>query len=617
MGRAEREGVPRPLPLGLPLLAVMLLVLLGDRAFGLVSLTVFPGAGFVGGLPPSGAAALLADVVAAGTIIAVLAGVELSGRPRTRGATLTLLIVAALIGLQLGALAAEAATGVPLTSDVYLARALLLAGTTMAAVLVLAALAEHRAAVGALRSATAAAESLAESGRVALRDLREDVAVRVREILRDALTALEAGASSGSGARLRSLADEVLRPLSHRLAAMPQPSTPVTRVIVTPRWRDTLMTLMRTPIVPPRTLALLAAGLAFLRTLVTDQDAVRGLAPAIPADTEGVGIALSVEVGPVLIVIGELVMILVVAWWGASRLASRLQPQRGALRPALAWMLASLGLGGIASLTVIGPFLVDRAAGVGTSTFTGPVAFVASLVPLLAVTLGTSLVSAVGEGRAGLEVALAREQAEAARAAARVQAVLGHERRRLAQSLHADVQATVNAAGLLLDRAAREGVATQEFVGEVAERIALSVERFLVESSAAHSITERLKEVRDLWMGVCTVSLHLSDAAVDRSDADTVTRGLIVDLVTEACANAVVHGGAGDIRISVILDGGEIVLEVVDDGTQRREQGGGYDGVVAGATAGLGTQILRASCTSFTLELEDHGGRLHARIPLG
>ncbi len=633
MRRADRGRVlgtiPTPLPLGLPLVGVMLLSLLADRVLGLASFVVSPQVGFTGGLGIDDPAALFADVVAVGVVVTALFIVELSGRLRRRATLIGVLIVAALTGLQLGATAAEAITRERLTTDLYLARALLLAGTTVAALLVLAALAEHRRAAGALRSATASAESLAVTGRAALGELREDVARRVRAVLREVLAALavDGPAGSGSGGRLRSVADEVLRPLSHRLAEMPAPSALVPAVVVTPRWRETFVTLMRTPVLPARSLALLATTLAFLRTLVTDQDAVRDLASVTPPDAAGAGVAISVEPLQVLIVLFDFLLVFGITWWGAGHLARLLERRHATLRPVLAWLLVTLGLILVAMLTVTVPALVDALVGVGPSMVGGPAGAVAAFVPLLVVTLGVSLVAAAAEGRAVLETRLDEQRAETARTAARVQAVLGHEQRRLARSLHADVQATVNAAGLMLDRADREGALTPELVGDVAERIAVSVERLLAGSTSALPSAQRLAEIRALWAGVCSVELELGEQVLDRLDADAVTRELVVDLVTEACANAVVHGDAGEIRVRLALRDDEVALEVTDDGTRRRTSGASGPGgssavpsvgeVPETSPSGLGTAVLRASCTSYRLEVGEQGSRLSAVVPLG
>jgi len=637
--RGHRSWVARvPLPLGLPLIGIMLLTLLVDRALGLTALAVVPEATLAGGRTPGMVlsdlgAVLVSDAVTVAVVTLSLLVVRSSGRPRTRGMLFVLLTTVSLAGLQLGVVSARAVTGATLPVDLYLARALLLAGTTVAALVVLAALSEHRQSVQQLRGETAAAESLAVAGRASLEALRADVTGRVEEVLREALAVLGGGEMPGPGERLRSVADEVLRPLSHRLAVSPVPGAEVAPKVDSTRWperwSDMSATLLRTPVVPARAIASLATGLALLRSFVTDQDTVRDLSPAIAArvaDTEGVAIGLTFDALPFLIVVSELLLLFVITRWSAGRLAAHVERMRDGARPLRSWTSASSGMVGIAMLTVAVPAVVEWVAGLGTpvGVRTPLLALAGSLVPLLAVTFGVSLFAAVEGERAALQADLAHRRAETARTAARVQAVLGHEQRRLARSLHADVKAAVNAAGLMLERADRDGGVTSDVIEDAATRIATAVDRFLSGSPSPLPLSDRLSEVRDLWEGVCAVTVDIGPLASVRLDADPVARDLIVDLVTEACANAVVHGGAGSVRVRVDtadvagdeVGGDEVIVDITDDGTQRD-----VPDVVNGRSqeqvAGMGTEVLRASCTSFSLDVADRGARLVAVVPLG
>jgi signal transduction histidine kinase len=331
-----------------------------------------------------------------------------------------------------------------------------------------------------------------------------------------------------------------------------------------------------------------------------------------------------------------MLLLVVITRWGAGRLAAYVARMRDGARPLRSWASASSGMVGIAGLTVAVPVVVGWIAGLGTpfGVRTLLLALAGSLVPLLAVTLGASLFAAVESERAQLQADLADRREETARTAARVQAVLGHEQRRLARSMHADVKAAVNAAGLMLERADHDGGVTSEVIEDAATRIATAVDRFLGGSPSALPLSDRLSEVRDLWEGVCAVTLDISPIASARLDADPVARDLIVDLVTEACANAVVHGGAGSVRVHVDMadveggvvggadvgggevGGGEVIVDITDDGTQRD----GPD-VLGGRSpeqaAGMGTEVLRASCTSFSLDVAERGARLVAVVPLG
>ena len=625
--RAEADGGRRILTVAAPLALVAFLALRVDRTLGVTAFAVAGEARLGAVLARQTVPSLLADMSAVLSVVAVLLVARAVGRPRSRGALFTVLALVSVAALQVGATVMRSATGAALETDLQLARAFLLAGTVLAALFVLESLAEHRVRTGSLLQATARAESLAESGRAALEHLRDEVAAQVRELLRDALgtlgatsdaTTTERAAGVGSAMHLRALADEVLRPLSHRLATAPVAGSVLPPPVERPGWRRTLLSVGTTPVIPPRMLAVIAAGLAFLRTLVTDQGAVREFAPALGPDRvqDGVGLTLTVDWASLLTALGELGLILVLAWWGGARFAEILDRDRDALSPAVAWTATMLGLAGIATLTLAGPTLFAAIRGTAAEEL-GIVPFLASFVPLATVTVGVSLVAAVERDRTQLQHALQWQSAAATRAAARMQAVVGHEQQRLARALHADVQAAVNAASLVLDHADRDGAVTPELVDDVAARIAVSVERFLGGSASRQPLVERLDEVRALWSGVCRVRTAVAGDAAARIDADSVARELIVDLVAEACANAVVHGAAQEVRIAVTLGpDDEVQLRVEDDGVGHG--GAAQDGAApATSSGGLGSAVLRASCTRFALERSSQGATLTASVPLG
>lgn len=629
--RAEVDGRRRTLTVAVPLALVALLVLRVDRSLGITAFAIAGEARLGAVLARSTVPSLLADALTVLLIVVVLLVTRAVGRPRSRGALFAVLLLTSVAALQIGVGVVEAATGVVLDTDLQLARASLLTGTTLAALIVLESLAEHRATTGALLQATARAESLAASGRAMLELLRDEVSGQVREVLRDALGTLGAtsGATTagqasgeGSGARLRALVDDVLRPLSHRLASAPVAGAELPPPVERPRWRDTFAAVGTTPVIAPRILAVLATGLAFLRTLVTDQGAVRELVPGLGSTArqesvpDGVRLTLTVDWVSLLTSVAELGLILVLAWWGGARFAEIIDRDRDVLSSTVAWAATVLGLAGIATLTLAGPALFAAIRGPATDE-PGILTFLASFIPLLLVTLGVSLVAAVDRERAQLQHELAWRSAAATRAAARMQAVVGHEQQRLARALHADVQAAVNAASLVLDRADREGAVTPELVDDVAARIAVSVERFLRGSASRRPLADRLDEVRALWSGVCRMRTDVAGDAEARIDADTVARELIVDLVSEACANAVVHGAAREVRVTVALGpDDEVELRVEDDG-ERHDDGGRDAATQAAPSGGLGSAVLRSSCTRFSLDRSPQGATLTASVPLG
>lgn len=310
------------------LLLAVVAVLMIDRLLGLTRFAVAPNTDLATfDEPPS--VLLLADLVAATVVVACVRLVRLLGRPRGRWGLITVVLLAALVGLQLGALVVDSLTAAELPTDPYLARALLVAGATLSALLVLASLEEHRRSVLAAAAARASADALELSGRDAIARLRADVSARVREVLADALASIRAVDEQGGGTRLRALADDVIRPLSHRLAATPAVLVDVEPDVPTLRWRDTLRDVARHPSTPIRSLAVTSVVLVFLRSLVTNQDAVRAVAPIGPLPQDGVAVAVSVDWIPLVASLAELVLVFALTWWGAARLAFLLERYGG------------------------------------------------------------------------------------------------------------------------------------------------------------------------------------------------------------------------------------------------------------------------------------------------
>ncbi len=618
-----------------PLAGISLLVLTVDRVLGLTAFAVTSDVAPAGLGGLGRGAALLSDGVTVTLLIGALVVMGVFTRPRGQARSVMALTLVALVGLQVGASVVEAVTGLQVPTDLQLARALLLAGSTLAALRVLSALAEHRRRMRALAAATAHAEALARSGREALLAVRMEVSDEVRAVMAETIDALAIGAPTDPevGLRLRAVAEEVLRPLSHRLAAAPVLGAPVVADDVPPRWRDTLRTVGRSPVLPARSLAGIAAGLAGLRTLITDQQLVQEILPADATlrSASAAGVTLSVDVVGLLATLGELGLVLVLTWWGAARFAEIVEDGRPTLRPASAWFASLVGLAAVSVLTLVGPTLFTWLR--DPSPFTiAPVVLLASFVPLLAVTLGVTFVRAVEQNRDLLEWQRDRAEVRARREAARTQAVVAHEQHRLARTLHADVQAAVNAASLMLDRAARADELPSDVIDDASSRIATAVERFLASGSSDRPLLDRLADVRAMWEGVAAVTLDVAREVSVEVDADPLTRDLLVDLLAEACANAVVHGGADRVTVQLGLsapphsangDGGpevggsgadEVELTVTDNGTRRA----GSEMAAHGASSrrGFGSEVLQASCTRFALDVSERGSVLRAAVPL-
>lgn len=77
--------------------------------------------------------------------------------------------------------------------------------------------------------------------------------------------------------------------------------------------------------------------------------------------------------------------------------------------------------------------------------------------------------------------------------------------------------------------------------------------------------------------------------------------------VNEIATNAVTHG-TSDGRVRLWVDGGEIVVEVHDDGTWK-------PGPMPGSVGGMGLWVARMLALDLSLRVGDHGSTVVMRFP--
>jgi len=457
-----------------------------------------------------------------------------------------------------------------------------------------------------LLDAGARLESALTTGEQALRDERDKLRSEVRGLIETRLGPAAVDGPTFSGSQLRELAERVLRPLSRTLADTTTGFEPTHHAAQGPvRWRELLRELRPEPSIRPR---LLTAGMV----LLTFRLSVAYFPPSETPDWPGLpqtGVTISVDLPSLLSSLLQHGATLAVVLLGTTLLARRLAAVSAPATLSRRWALTHAGLAtvGLATFGLIRA--AHRLPGFGSLEPASPAIVLGYLLPLLAAAVFLSLLDATGHALHDAEGRLARTNAELARAVARINAQLVHERRTLARRLHASVQASVNAGGLLLEQAA--AASPDGRVDEaVIERVAALIERAIVSLDVDDepSLDERLAEVRSAWEDLCRIESTVDTQARLRCDGDPVARAVVSDVVAEACANAVVHGRARRITVSLDLIDDVVVLTVADDGRS--------DGTRPASSSGFGTRVLETSCTSWRIEYGEHGTTLHAALPV-
>ena len=454
----------------------------------------------------------------------------------------------------------------------------------------------------------------AKALQAALLQTRADGVARVRaqrtEVIERVTDMLGAGLAQASDAlrapdRLRQLAREQIRPLSHDLASvLPEfePRRPVPPP--QPSWRVVVGAALDRPIVRPVVLATLVTVLFFAQTGAQASSDSEESMPPIPADASGVGVA--VDLGSLLLSLGYLAAIFVAAWVGGSISVRVLTPRLASAPTAvrIGWVLLIPLVLSVAIQTAVQILYAikppdDRPLDFLTRLLaTWPIVLIAFLLLLLLRSVNDLLFAVQARQRA-LADDLAWE-------AARARETLIQERRFFATAIHGPLQSAVAAAAMALEDRIRRGM-TIDDAWEPARSALLSAVRALEAGPPQHrDLTAESAALISTWQGVCDIEIEVTPSADATLAVDWVTAGTVADLVTEAVANAVVHGGASRIRVEVSQEDPTTVRVVVlDDGT----------GLAGPADPGLGSQQLDEVSTHWRREFGDGWTRLEVMLP--
>lgn len=188
---------------------------------------------------------------------------------------------------------------------------------------------------------------------------------------------------------------------------------------------------------------------------------------------------------------------------------------------------------------------------------------------------------------------------------ARVNTERWEQNGRLSRALHGPVQSLLYAAMLRLRHSVNQGTVDPAFIDELSRELSQALLQSMSPLAASEHVDAAgvLQDIALTWRGVAEVTQRISPDTVAALQGDPVCARLLVDLAGEAVSNAVRHGGATHIDITVTQTSEDVMeLLVADDGT------------VSGSPAlGLGTHVLR-SCT-IEYQLAQQPTRLIARLP--
>ena len=430
----------------------------------------------------------------------------------------------------------------------------------------------HRAVVEQLAALDSEFERTRAFDEARLAEVEARSIAKITDRLEQELRQLQAGADTApdvTSAQLRTLASDIVRPLSHDLAQGDQWIPSAEDVTAkAPRWeriRDVIADVRpANPLVPFLLIQLIA------------------LPTAISERVGGVGFAAFI-----MLLIGGIM-------YALSWIVARLWPLGRTTVPRLIVLVALYAVIGTFAAWV-GMIITQWYAGVYDPRWIAPFF-------LIITSMGVSFTTAIQAHQRDDEARMAMSVARNAQLNADVRERTRRAQRRVAKLLHSNIQAELIASAMLLaerangsgDASARQGEVSQEL-----DRLTATIrERLAPSAEPVGQAKERLLDLTSLWSGAVDVTLKVEDEAWAALDQDPGALDAVMEVVAEGLTNALRHGEGSQVAVRMDRDADGIAIRITSRGRLAVE-----------SRAGLGSSFLDASTREW--QLSEEAGEVH------
>lgn len=431
---------------------------------------------------------------------------------------------------------------------------------------------EYRREAGALIIEQEQLGRLLNASAQGLDQRRTQAVQRVQQQLDEEVSRLPVDDASATVLALETLAGDVVRPLSHQLAR-DLPTWDVdapSRVPLVP-WRNVFRSPGPAQAIRPLPLVVLMAVIGIPGGLLVYSPA-RGL----------LTLAGTLAVLAACLILGRR--------WLATRKADS---------PAVAWV-------SIAVVLVVTAVVCSAVAAVLGYGDRGQGAFARlALVAVPVFGILIAIVSMLTSRMRAITVELAETNRDLRWSLARVNAEAWEQGGRLSRALHGPVQSLLHARMLGLRRSLDADDGPGPDMASLRADLQASLAAALGPASATLVIEDVLRDVTQTWSGLADVRWQIDGTASALLADDPLCAEAVAELATEAVSNAVRHGRAATVDISVEMSEHDLVcLRVVDDGVASES-----------ADVGLGTVVLTRCAFDWSLR-RDAPTTLTARLPV-
>ena len=177
------------------------------------------------------------------------------------------------------------------------------------------------------------------------------------------------------------------------------------------------------------------------------------------------------------------------------------------------------------------------------------------------------------------------------------------DQKMLATELHGSVQATLHATALQLSKIDQPTIADLEKVRDAVDRALARLGQ--TSYLEGESFDQVLADISEVWEDTCKIEYHIQPQAQQALEQQSLARSTI-EVVREATTNAIKHGKAKNIKVTITQSGQLLDLIVDNDGLE-----------LVSNTQGLGTSVISELTHSHRLYKTRDGVRFAATIALG
>ena len=166
--------------------------------------------------------------------------------------------------------------------------------------------------------------------------------------------------------------------------------------------------------------------------------------------------------------------------------------------------------------------------------------------------------------------------------------------RSVSLAVHGTVQSALISTAMRLTAADRD----RDSIEDARRRLEDALSAIASDQGHSASLEIAIDDLRGLWHPIVQLSHTITPSAELRLAEDAGLSRCVIEICREATSNAIRHGKATVIDITIGIVGDLIEIRIGDNG----------DGLAHGALPGLGTQMLDETCFRWNLTQRPGGG---------